>query len=581
MKYVAKDGASMPAVDAVIIPINANRNTEALYSISDQWTGLVAPDREETALRRNAEHLTETLSRLGSNSIFLNLYAQPEGLTKVGSIDARSPTGTYEGMVLFGALNDGILKKLDDGFMISNDFCCIAAIADSLDPYSTEIHLRVEDSNKYLEFLGQLEERHQALQAGRLFANELGVFIATFKIGVGPAGPVELGSYTFKGVDQAAAAKAFLARNIPQLTSQSRMACEVHETAKEVCEFIDSLILSADGGSAQRFSIDRLKPLNSFQELKAIEDGLHSVVAFLPSRRVSQLSTGNGYEINADFLSFCLKINAEGNIEISARLHPRLTRDPKLWFSSSTSAKELTSVFLATGVAQAVPHLVEHASEIATDLRWGNGYASLSRMICGLLSGSRESDRNKLVELDGLFEGKLADHLLLFREMSSSTATHLVIDLLVGALGNGNPDPSLPVFRGPQEGEHIDVNSCDDAEGYFVSAVHSKKYTVDRYFLHKSRTSGEPTSLTRVPIVINGTLIPRGTLCVVRREQDIIKWVQPIRLTLFNLPLDGEGADVFQHHLHKLYGFGSNEDDVLAVYRELDESQEKSSGSLQ
>jgi hypothetical protein len=155
--------------------------------------------------------------------------------------------------------------------------------------------------------------------------------------------------------------------------------------------------------------------------------------------------------------------------------------------------------------------------------------------------------------------------------MSSSTATHIVIDLLVGALGNSNPDPSLPVFNGPKEEELIDVHSCDDAEGYFVSAVHNKRYTVDPYFLHKS--SGEPTALTRVPIVIKGTLIPKGTLCVVHKEGDTIKWVQPIRLTLFNLPLDGEGADVFQHHLNKLYGFGSNDNDVRAVYRELDGSQ--------
>lgn len=75
---------------------------------------------------------------------------------------------------------------------------------------------------------------------------------------------------------------------------------------------------------------------------------------------------------------------------------------------------------------------------------------------------------------------------------------------------------------------------------------------------------------TRVPIAIEGTVIPKGTLCQVKKDGDTIEWVKPLRLTLFNLPLDGEGAEVFQHHLYKLNRFGQSDDDVRAVYRALD-----------
>jgi hypothetical protein len=110
----------------------------------------------------------------------------------------------------------------------------------------------------------------------------------------------------------------------------------------------------------------------------------------------------------------------------------------------------------------------------------------------------------------------------------------------------------------------------DDAEGYFVQAVEAGCYSVDSYFLHK--TSGEETSLTRVPILVDGAVIPQGTLCYVKKSGDTIEWVKPVRLTLFNLPLDGEGSEVFRHHLDKMGDArGDNDAAVHAVYRLLHE----------
>ncbi len=118
--------------------------------------------------------------------------------------------------------------------------------------------------------------------------------------------------------------------------------------------------------------------------------------------------------------------------------------------------------------------------------------------------------------------------------------------------------------------EVAEVNSCADAEGYFVMAVRSGHYTSDSHFLYKG--SGQATALTRVPIVIEGTYIPKGTLCYVKKDGDAIEWAQPIRLTLFNFPLDGEGSEIFRHHLDKMGSqVGPNEDDVRAVYKVLDE----------
>lgn len=518
------------AVDSIVIPVDSNRNLDALLSISDQYTNLVVPKRAVTALQENIQHLIATLPEVGGHSIFQKLMAEPQSLTMVGEIKYHSPADRYEEELLFDLLYESSAAQtttVQNALILDNSSFCIAAVRDPIIAETTEIYLRVEDSDKYLSFLEKLEERDQALQAGRLFANTLRCINDNGELDPKGHDYVELGNYTFQGAAGPAAAAAFLARNIPQSTNEL--------------------------------------PLQSGNDLK-------SIVSFLPSRRVTELPCGSGYEIYADLLSYRLLMSSQGDIQLSARLHPRqLARDAKLWFSSSAVAQELTSILVVTGVASALPKLAMHANEIQTEVRWGNGYASLSRMLCGMISGSceRSQDKQALAKLDDLFQGKLAGHLIKFRHMSSSTATQLVLDLLIGALGKGSPDQSLPVFNGPTDENSQTVNSCDDAEGYFVSSVQYRNYSTDAHFLYKK--TGEPTALTRVPVVINGTIIPKGTLCLVHKDADTIHWAKPIRLTLFNLPFDGEGAEVFQHHLYKLNGFGQSDDDVRAVYRALDQ----------
>ena len=112
---------------------------------------------------------------------------------------------------------------------------------------------------------------------------------------------------------------------------------------------------------------------------------------------------------------------------------------------------------------------------------------------------------------------------------------------------------------------HVYVHEHEHVRKHPFYPLKSRK----RHFLYKQE--GEETALTRIPIVVNNVLIPKGTLCFVSKRDDVIELVKPIRLTLFNLPLDGEGAEVFRYHLGKIYSAGLTDTDVRAVYRILDD----------
>ena len=301
------------------------------------------------------------------------------------------------------------------------------------------------------------------------------------------------------------------------------------------------------------------------------ENILATIAGRVVKRRVTEIIPTNCYEIRGDFISYRLSCASDGAIVVAASIIPnQLARDSGYWFASSEAAKEISSILFATGIGRIIPGLVEHAAEADTSLRFGNGYASLSRMICVMISEARHEDRTYLRQLDELFNGTLTSTLLHFRDMSRLESTRLIIDLLVGAIGSTAALSAHPSFVSPDRDDRLNVNSCDDAEGYFVQAVETGCYSVDSYFPHK--TSGEKTSLTRVPILVDGAVIPQGTLCYVKKSGDTIGWVKPVRLTLFNLPLDGEGSEVFRHHLDKMgEARGDNDAAVHAVYRLLHE----------
>lgn len=519
-----------PEIEAVTIPRNAACDTTALMSISDQWSGLVTPGRPSSAVRKNVESLVSTLSSVGRHSLHQLDRSPPTELSIVRHVVNRCPVNTYEAGLLFSVVEEvtgreATLEQFANGFLIRSSFFQIGLYQEEPSDDHHCLMLAVSDQAYYQTVLDKFEERDQALAAGRVFAQAIRNVVDSIEDLAQSNTPVDLGRYVFQGPPGPAAAAALLARNIP------------------------NTILPAT-----------IPP----------EGSLATIIASLPSRRVTEITPGMLYEITADFVSFRLQLTEQGEIALSAHLHPeQLVRDSSLWFSSSTVAKEITSILFATGVVHTLPKLVEHAAEKHTNLRWGNGYASLSRMICGMICHSRELDLTKLQELNTLYDGTLGHHLVQFRNMSSSTATHLVLDLLVGALEPRTPDAALPAFRGPRVEEDPHVNSCEDAEGYFVSSIRFGNYTCDSHFLYKG--SGENTALNRVPIVIEGTYIPKGTLCYVQKNGDAIEWVQPVRLTLFNLPLDGEGPEVFRHHLDKMGdNVGPNDDAVRAVYRALD-----------
>jgi hypothetical protein len=274
---------------------------------------------------------------------------------------------TYESGILFAALDEvagssAALQECSDGFLVTSEFFKIGVCQGRTPSDHPTLILGVSDQTKYKTLLDKLEERDQALAAGRVFAQALRNVGNGIKSLLNNNELVDLGRYVFQGPDGPAGAAAFLARNIPNVIWPASTQPEVN---------------------------------------------LASIIASVPSRRVTELTSGMLYEIKADFLSYRLQITEDGQLALSAHLHPdQLVRDSSLWFSSSTAAKEITSILLATGVAHVLPKLVEHAAEKDTNLHFGNGYASLSRMICGMIFHSREPDLRKLRELDKLFDGR-------------------------------------------------------------------------------------------------------------------------------------------------------------------------------
>jgi hypothetical protein len=508
------------------VPSEAGKNREQLLSIGEGWYKLAAPARPAKAWNSNVASLLSTLSSVGRDSLFRRVNASQEvGYTL--DIDKRSPVATYEFQILLNlAAEQAASRKpigVDDHVSNLSGGINVTCLAEK-DGHRT-IDLGVYPGPACKEFYAELERRDQALVAGRIFASKLSEVANEFERYLKNRDPVELGSCVFRGEDGPAAVAAFLARNIQNVIRKS-------PTQEEV--------------------------------------DLRSVVELIPIRQVTELTSENGYDIDADFVSYRLQMTSNREIKLSALLHPeQMFRDTNTWFSSSTAAQELTSILLASGVAHALPNLAMHAVEVNTDLQSGNGYASLSRIICTMISDSRHEDLEKLCGLNNLFDESLGDELCRFRKMSSSIATHLVLDLLSDLLGNNYIDPSLATFSARSRRGVPTFNSCNHAERYFVSSLKSGAYSLDQYFLYKQE--GEDTALARVPIVVDNVLIPKGTLCFVSKRDGVIELVKPIRLTLFNLPLDGEGAEVFRYHLGKIYSAGLTDTDVRAVYRILED----------
>jgi hypothetical protein len=525
MLVVGDSGLSLDP-NVVEISRGAGENRDRLLDIGAAWSKLVIPERPVEAFKSNLASLSLALSEVKRDSAFRKEMAPAKDRYYL-EIDRRRPDATYESQILLNLAKEKAApsQPIKGNEHVSNPPGRVNAECVFENESISKIRLEVYSGSACQDFYADLELRDQALAAGRIFANKLKEVEKDFEVSSQIRHPIELGSYIFRGQDGPAAAAAFLARNIQNVIMKS-------ETQNEL--------------------------------------DLPSIVEMVPIRRVRSVTPGQVYDIDADLISYRLQMTGYGEIELSARLNPaQMFRDPNTWFSSSTAAQELASILLVTGIAHVLPQLANHAVEATTKLNFGNGYASLSRMICGMISGSREEDRDKLLKLDGLFDKMLGDELCRFRKMSSSIATHLVLDLLSGLVGNNNIDPSLADFSGRSLTKSPIVNSCNLAEEYFVFSVKSGAYWLDRYFLYKKE--GEKTALTRVPIVVDKVLIPKGTLCFVSKRDGVIELVKPLRLTLFNLPLDGEGAEVFRLHLGEIYSAGLTDTDVRAVYQILDD----------
>ena len=531
MRYIGERPIPKPVTEAATIPRDSSWDRAALLSIGDQWCHLAEPNRALNALRENLSELNSRLSNVCEYSLLRAARNAGAGSCTIGYIERTSPVGVYEASLMLSVAQAmpgpaAQVKQEGNDYIIQCRFGQIAlrSVRSSTGYPCRALNVQISDFEAYRTFLTLVEQHNEVVAAGKQFAGALQVAAATISDLAQKETAVDLGAYTFRGPDADAAVDAFFASNIADVNRE----------------------------------------VNANEE-----NALARIAGRVVSRRVKLLEQGV-YEIRGDFISYRLSQDSDGAFTLAASVIPKqLSRSLDGWFSSSQAAKEITSILFATGVGVVVPGLVEHGAEIKTSLRFGNGYASLSRMICGMISEARYEDKVNLKKLDRLFRGNLTSTLLHFRDMSRLESTRLVIDLLVGAIGNTAVRSDLPRFTSPSRPDVQVANSCDEAEGYFVQAVSSGAYRIDSHFLHK--LSGEPTALTRSPIVVNGALIPKGTLCHVTSSGGVIDGVRPIRLTLFNLPFDSEGAEVFRHHLdHMGVSRGHNDAAVHAVYDLLD-----------
>ena len=203
------------------------------------------------------------------------------------------------------------------------------------------------------------------------------------------------------------------------------------------------------------------------------------------------------------------------------------------------------------------------------DDRFGNGYASLSRRLLSILvgvthdpEGKRGDQATHLIE-GALAKGERFKTLLDGASAHGSEPTRHIVAILCG-ITSPHTEGGTPVFRSHYSGN---PKTCADAETYFAKAIREGSYTKDPYFIYKS--TGADTALSRVPMNIDGCVIPPGTLCHVERENGRVISVHPLRLTMFSVSEEMAKELYRSHYERATKSNGIKDSDFGAVYREI------------
>ena len=500
-----------PACSAV--PLTANTDPRAFLSVGSDWlSSNWLGDPEHTAHAR----LGLLAKRLDINTPrSLHHYLRLEESRNNFEIrlnPALEPANIYELGVFLTAAGCGVTKELlrAPGEFISKGArrysCKLGEIELDLKPSDSSVRLKVSVSDR-AEFdavlattrladraLGQAEhfvERVKLVQAGEV----------DLKLRQG--GAIVLGSVSFKGSQAAAAMIAFVVR---------AFSCVCTKWREIDWNDLDGALARVLGESCE-----------------------------LNRGRTSQ-------QIGKSWLGVSIEQNGKGGFE--AKLSYRadeITRSNFRWFGSSEIARELASLALVTGVADALAPIKGALLERDIKTRFGTGYAHLTRLFCEIISGAQKSHWGSLRDLSRQFEGALPRVLQRLSNNCHSQSSRLVVELLIGALKAAENPPAV-------EGQYKSdptkrAVGCDDVECFFVESISKNQYWTDRDFLYKR--IGEQTALCRRPVLVNGVEFPRGTLVKVEREGDKILTVTPARLTAFALP-NFEANEVFYHHLQKM-----------------------------
>lgn len=295
---------------------------------------------------------------------------------------------------------------------------------------------------------------------------------------------------------------------------------------------------------------------------------LDEIATTLSPQRVSKFGAHGGYLANTPF-GYGLLLEKSSSEALRVGIHldpPVLTASSQKHFLDSHAAVELAATLQQLGLFELLPKLRGYFLENDTNfqLAFGNGYASLSRRLCSMATRSQDPDRIDIIRSIGDARREFSDALASLRAETRLSSTRQILDLLVGICGdpaeNGNYK-KFNSFDSRREG------SCIEAESSFVFADPARDLRIADGFLCKS--DGSPTALSTEPLIIAGTTFPRGTLFELEFSNGAVIAADPLRLTMFALPLT-EAKDTYAAHYERMSPTELVDDRIEMIYELLD-----------